>query len=469
MEEKYIGMWNKCLQIIRDNLPEEQYKTWFAPTRVKDYSDDTLVLQVPTQFYAEQLDSHYLNLMSSALHRVFGERIRLKYSFNVKKGDPHSNITEEEPHKTNVFNRKPVFSQPDNGPINPFAAQERLLHDVLDPQLNPTYTFENYCESKSNNVAFAIAYEVATKPQLQTFNPLFVFGPTGVGKTHLIQAVGIKMKECRPESRVLYISARTFESQFTTAVKNNTVNDFINFYESIDMLIVDDVQEFARKTATQNTFFHIFNHLHNKQRHLILSSDCPPSELDGMEARLLSRFKWGTTVELSRPDLELRKSVFLKKAHQAGVNVPMEIVDYVAENVVDNVRELEGVFASLIAYATVLNQPLSLDLARNVLSNSVKINKKQITFDLIAETVCSQYTISTDLLYSKTRKREVADSRQLVMALAKKYTKMSSPAIGAKLNRNHATVLYACKAVEERLSVDKDFRNLVARVEQAIL
>ena len=227
---------------------------------------------------------------------------------------------------------------------------------------------------------------------------MFIFGPTGVGKTHLIQAIGIGMKEENPDLRVLYLSARTFESQYTTAVRNNKVNDFINFYQSIDMLIMDDVQEFAGKTATQNTFFHIFNHLHNKQRHLILSCDCPPSELDGMEPRLLSRFKWGMTVELSSPDYELRRNVFLKKALQAGVEIPEDIVDYVAENVKDNVREIEGVFVSLMAHSTALNLPLTVDLARNVLSNSVKMSRRQVTFDVIVDAVCSLFSIDKDLL-----------------------------------------------------------------------
>ena len=297
---------------------------------------------------------------------------------------------------------------------------------------------------------------------------MFIFGPTGVGKTHLIQAIGNKMKEVVPDSRVLYLSARTFEAQYTTAVRKNAVNDFINFYKSIDMLIIDDVQEFAGKTATQNTFFHIFNYLHNKQKHLILSCDCPPSELDGMEPRLLSRFKWGMTVELARPDYELRKNVFLMKAAEACVEIPMEIIEFIAENVKDNVRELEGVFVSLLAYSTALNMPFSIELAKNVLSNSIKTTKRQVTFETIVEKVCDKFSIDTNALYSKSRKREVADSRQLIMALAKKFTKMSYTIIGAKLNRNHATVLHACKTIEERLSVDKEFRATVAKIEETI-
>ena len=234
------------------------------------------------------------------------------------------------------------------------------------------------------------------------------------------------------------------------------------------MLIIDDVQEFAGKTGTQNTFFHIFNYLHNNQKHLILSCDCPPAELDGMEPRLLSRFKWGMTVELSRPDIELRRNVFRQKAREASVNVPEEIINFVAENVKDNVREIEGVFVSLLAYATALNQPFTIELARNVLSNSIRMSKKQISFENIVDAVCTQLSVDTAMLFSKSRKRDVADSRQLIMALAKKHTKMSSTNIGAKLNRDHATVLYACKAIDERISVDKEFRTVVERIEESL-
>lgn len=449
--------WKKCQEIIKDNLGPDpaSYETWFAPIVEESFENNVLTLRVPTNFFAEVLESRYLDLLRATLFRVYGYGIKLNYSYNVIKDDNDSHVVFEEPHKS------PAVQQE----INPFAQQDRFASVALDSQLNPIYTFENYCESKSNKLAFTIANAIVRHPEKQTFNPMFIFGPTGVGKTHLIQAIGIGMKEENPDMRVLYLSARTFESQYTTAVRNNKVNDFINFYQSIDMLIMDDVQEFAGKTATQNTFFHIFNHLHNKQRHLILSCDCPPSELDGMEPRLLSRFKWGMTVELSSPDFELRRSVFLRKALQAGVRIPEEIVDFVAENVKDNVREIEGVFTSLMAHSTALNQPLTVDLARAVLSNSVKMSKRQVTFDVIADAVCSQYNIEKDLLFGKSRKREVADARQLVMMLAKRYAKMSSTNIGLKLNRNHATVLYACKTIEERVSVDKEFRQMVGQIE----
>lgn len=451
--------WNECLRIIKDNLESAQYNSWFAPITVESFENNELTLRVPTAFYVEQLDGRFYNLLASTLVRVYGKGIKLKYSYDIIKDDPQAHVVSEEPHKS-------VAVQP----MNPFAQQEKFSGIELDPQLNPVNTFENYCESKSNKLAYSIANAIATNPKCQTFNPMFIFGCTGVGKTHLIQAIGIKMKEENPLSRVLYVSARTFESQYTSAVRTNKVNDFINFYQSIDMLIVDDVQEFAGKTATQNTFFHIFNHLHNKQRHLILSCDCPPSELDGMEPRLLSRFKWGMIVELESPDYDLRRAVLLRKAMQAGVKIPEDILDFVAENVKDNVREIEGVFASLMAYSTALNQPLTIQLARNVLSNTVRMSKQNrvVTFDSISDAVCSEFNIDKELLFGKSRKRDVADARQLVMMLAKKFAKMSSTMIGLKLNRNHATVLYACKTIEERISVEKDFAAAVGRIEATL-
>ena len=451
--------WNECLRIIKDNLESAQYNSWFAPITVESFENNELTLRVPTAFYVEQLDGRFYNLLASTLVRVYGKGIKLKYSYDIIKDDPQAHVVSEEPHKS-------VAVQP----MNPFARQEKFSGIELDPQLNPVNTFENYCESKSNKLAYSIANAIATNPKCQTFNPMFIFGCTGVGKTHLIQAIGIKMKEENPLSRVLYVSARTFESQYTSAVRTNKVNDFINFYQSIDMLIVDDVQEFAGKTATQNTFFHIFNHLHNKQRHLILSCDCPPSELDGMEPRLLSRFKWGMIVELESPDYDLRRAVLLRKAMQAGVKIPEDILDFVAENVKDNVREIEGVFASLMAYSTALNQPLTIQLARNVLSNTVRMSKQNrvVTFDSISDAVCSEFNIDKELLFGKSRKRDVADARQLVMMLAKKFAKMSSTMIGLKLNRNHATVLYACKTIEERISEEKDFAAAVGRIEATL-
>ena len=444
-------LWGKCLDIFRDNLSEEQFNSWFMPITVHSYMDNKLTLSVPSQFFVERIETTYYTLVKSTLRRVFGDKIQLYYK------DLHTTVKAV---PTPVVENRVEKSMPKlNSPF------QKVDYGEIDSQLNPKYTLENYCGGACNMLAVSIGNKIATDPTCRTFNPLFIFGPTGVGKTHLIQAIGSKMKETQPTSRVLYVTARVFESQYTTAVRNNKVNDFINFYQSIDTLILDDIQEFAGKTATQNTFFHIFNHLHQNQKQLILSSDTKPVDMDGMVPRLISRFKWGMTAELNKPDYSLRRNVLSMKADQDGLSISNEILDFIANNVTDSVRELEGIVVSLLAYATMLNQEITLDLAKSVISNAVKVSKSQVTFEIIAEKVCEHYNIDTDLIYGKSRKREISDARQVVMFMAKKHTQLSSTNIGLRLSRNHATVLHACKTIEERLSVDKQLQEDIDKIE----
>jgi chromosomal replication initiator protein len=338
----------------------------------------------------------------------------------------------------------------------------------FDSQLNPRYNFENYCNGSSNQIARTIAESIANDPTNKTFNPLFIFGPTGVGKTHLIQAVGIRIKENNPSARVLYVTARFFQSQYTAANHKGQINNFFHFYQSIDTLIIDDVQDLAGKPETQNTFFHIFNQLHQNNRQIILSSDCAPSEMDGFEARLLSRFKWGAAAELDRPDTELRRKVLIKKAQQDGLDLPADVIEYVAENVTDSIRELEGVVASLVAHATVLNCEITVDLARTVVANAIRIKRRQVNFEMVTQAVCSYYKLEPDTMFTKSRKREISDARQMVMYLSKKLAGMSLKNIGNKLGRTHATVIYACRNIEERLSIDKELRTSLDSIHRLI-
>ena len=321
----------------------------------------------------------------------------------------------------------------------------------------------------SNSLAYSIGKAIAKDPKQTTFSPLFIHGDTGVGKTHLVQAIGIGIKESTPQSRVLYVTARLFESQYTAAVCRKQVNEFINFYQSIDVLIIDDIQDLIGKTQTQNTFFHIFNHLHQNQKQLILTSDCSPAEMEGMEARLLSRFKWGMNAELSRPDYELRKEVLIQKAEQDGLSIPEDVLEYIAQNVTDNIRVLEGIVVSLMAHATILNQNITIDLARTVLANAVKTTRKQINFEMVLNEVCAYYKIEPDQIFTKSRKREISDARQMVMYMAKKHAKMLLTAIGTRLSRTHATVLYACKNIEERLPIEKQLQEDVTAIESSLL
>ena len=454
--------WNRCLDVIKANVPTEQFDAWFAPIVAVDYDQENsrVTLRVPSQFFVEQIEGRYLNILKAALKKVFGENVKLFYKFNVVGHDDASAVEQTEAGssvklKQDLKIRKPRVA-------NPFE-REDVLEDI-DPQLNPRYTFENYCSSMSNRLAVSIGQAIAEHPEVKTYNPLFVFGETGVGKTHLLQAIGIKLKENNPRMRVLYVSTRVFESQYTTAVQQKKINDFINFYQSIDVLLLDDIQFFAGKPGTQNTFFHIFNHLHQHQRQLVMSSDCRPSDLDGMEPRLISRFKWGMTVQLEKPDKDLRRKFLAMKAAQDGLNIADEVLDFIAANVTESVRELEGIMIALLAHATMLGQDITIDLARTVIGNTVKVIPKQLTFESIAETVADYYNLPTELIYGKSRKREISDARQLVMYLARKEAQMSSTSIGARLDRTHATVLHACTQVEQRMSIEKDFSREVATI-----
>lgn len=459
MEKTHEKLWEDCLEFFKDNIPAEQYDAWFKDITSLGFNDGTLTLLVPSPYFVDQFENRYYKLISAALHKFYGEGVQLYYGYNQVSNEPTTKVT--------VKSSKPsqVTSNTNNSPANPF---QQVQQEDIDPQLNPHYNFENYCGGKSNKIALTIGEAIATNPKCKTFNPLFVFGPTGVGKTHLIQAIGTKIKEKDSQNRVLYVTARLFESQYTAAVARGKINEFINFYQSIDTLIIDDIQDLIGKQRTQNQFFHIFNHLHQNQKQLILSSDCCPSQMEGMEARLLSRFKWGMTAELERPDYELRKEVLIQKAEQDGLSIPQEVIEFIATNVTDSIRELEGIMVSLIAHATILNQDISVDLARNVLANAIKVNKKQINFEMITQEVCSYYQIDPDLIFTKTRKREISDARQMIMYLSKKLAKMPLTAIGTRLSRTHATVLHACNNIDERLAFEKQLKVDVEKIEEAL-
>lgn len=458
MQENHRHLWDKCCAILRDNIPAEQFSAWFEPLVSSGFEDNRLTLVVPSAYYKEHIESNYLKLLVPVLRRVYGENVQLFYKYPTVSNAPDASITER------GLTDSPAVSRQGKGLFQtPVAAS-------FDSQLNPRNTFENFCPSGSNRIARAIGEAIANDPKLKTFNPLFVFGPTGVGKTHLVQAIGIKIKEHNPMARVLYLSARLFESQFTVAARNGKVNEFINFYQSIDTLIIDDIQDLVDKDKTQNTFFHIFNHLHLNQKQIILTSDCRPTQLKGMAERLISRFNWGMTVELEKPDLALRRLVLRQKSEQEGLSLPPDVIEYIAENVTNNVRELEGIVTSLLAHATVLDREVTVDLARLVMNNVIKFQKKSsINFEMIAQGVAAHYKIDSDLMFSKTRKREVSDARHMVMYMAKKYAKMSLTAIGAQLSRNYATVIHGCKNIEERLPYEKQLQQDVAAIEKLII
>ena len=463
MTKTHTDMWAECSRLIKELIGDSQFDMWFRDITSLGYEGGKLRLLVPSSYLVEYIESKYLKVLGQAINTVYGPGTELHYHYNVIHNEPTSVMDVTQPQRTDVVLGVDVNQNGAGTP--PFQTPQPM---VVDPNLNDKYTFDNYCASESNKVALNIAQAVADNPDRTTFNPFFLFGPTGVGKTHLIQAIGVRIKERNPAARVLYVSARHFESQYTTAVSKGETNKFFNFYQSIHTLIIDDIQELNNKPRTQNTFFNIFNHLYNLNRQIIFSSDRAPADMEGFEDRLLGRFKWGTSIGLEQPDAELRRKVLLQKAAREGVVIPEEVISFIANHVDQSIRDLEGVMLSLVAHATVLNKPISIELAQKVVSNAVKINKKQINFEIVAREVAAHYGIDADLLFTKSRKREISDARQILMYLAKKHAKMPMTAIGARLGRTHATVIYACKSIEERLQFEKPLQTDIAKIESGL-
>ena len=466
IESNHAVLWNRCLEVIKDNVPETTYNTWFAPIVPLKYEDKTLILQIPSQFFYEILEERFVDLIRKTLYKVIGEGTKLMYNVMVDKTSiPNQTVNLEASNRSTAVTPKSIFG----ANKAPNFLQAPAVQD-LDPHLNPNYNFENFIEGYSNKLSRSVAEAVAQKPGGTAFNPLFLYGASGVGKTHLANAIGTKIKEIYPEKRVLYVSAHLFQVQYTDSVRNNTTNDFINFYQTIDVLIIDDIQEFAGVTKTQNTFFHIFNHLHQNGKQLILTSDRAPVMLQGMEERLLTRFKWGLVAELEKPDIELRKNILRNKIKRDGLTIPESVISYIAESVNESVRELEGIVNSLLAQSILFKREIDLDLAQRIVRKAVKCaeSKPMTVSDIIAK-VCEHYKIDETAIHTKTRKREVVQVRQVAMYLAKKHTDTSSSKIGQLIgNKDHATVLHACKIVKDQVDVDKSFKAEIEEIEMSL-
>lgn len=459
-------LWASCLEVIKDNIPQAAFETWFLPIIPLSYKDKVFTIQVPSQFFYEYLEDKFVDLLRVTLHRKIGPETILQYR-----------ILMENTSNTVVDYRgesKSIVSTTDNRNVvktnkvsNPF---EKIINDDFDSQLNAKYTFSNFFEGDSNKLARTAGEAITNNPGKNAFNPLFVHGTSGVGKTHLCHAIGNSIKEKFPEKRVLYVSAHLFKIQYADAGKYNTTNDFINFYQGIDVLIIDDIHELAGIEKTQNTFFHIFNHLHQNNKQLILTSDKAPAELRGVEERLLTRFRWGLTTKIEHPDRVLRMNILQNKILQDGLSIPQDVVEFIADNVTDNARDLEGIIVSIMAHSLVYNKEIDLPLARRVISQAIKkIEKKKITAELIEETVSKYYNVPTEMIQSSSRKREIVQARQVTMYLTKNHTEMSLAQIGAVIGKkNHATVLHAYKTVQEQMEVDKAFREEVAEIERRL-
>ncbi len=467
-------VWSNCLKIIKDNVPAVSYQTWFEPIVPIRLDSNILTIQVPSPFFYEYLEERYIDILRKTLRKELGPDAKLEYSIvmdnnKVSNSKPFT-VKYPAQNKTELKNKPVPFPiQSEGGSIkNPFIIPG-LKKLEIDPQLNPDYTFANYVEGECNKLSRSAGYAVAQNPGKTAFNPLFIYGPSGLGKTHLAQAIGIEVKERFSEKLVLYVNANKFQNQYVAAVIKNEVNDFLHFYQMIDVLIIDDVQEFAGKEKTQDTFFHIFNHLHQSGKQLILTSDKAPVELQGLEQRLLTRFKWGLSADLLLPDLETRVSILRKKIYNDGIVIPDEVIEYLASSITSNIRELEGALISLLAQATLIKREITMDLAAHVVERFVKDHTKELSIDYITKSVCGYFNISSDLLSAKTRKREIVQARQIAMFFCKNLTKSSLSTIGATIGgKDHATVLHAYKTISNLIETDKSFKLQIDEIEKKI-
>jgi chromosomal replication initiator protein len=466
MQQTAETVWGSCLDFVQDNIQKQAFKTWFMPIVPVKLNGAALSIQVPSKFFYEWIEEHYIKILKVALTKELGDEARLVYI--IKMENTYGNklpFTEKIPSK----NRNGIDVQSVDAPLrnhpselkNPFVIPG-IRNLKIESQLNPSYNFENFLEGDSNRLARSAGMAVANRPGGTSFNPLLVFGGVGLGKTHLAHAIGVDIKEKYPEKTVLYISAEKFTQQYIEAIKKNNRNDFIHFYQLIDVLIIDDVQFFSGKSGTQDVFFHVFNHLHQNGKQVILTSDKAPVDMQDIEQRLLSRFKWGLSAELQRPDYETRVSILKNKLYRDGVELPEEIISYVAKSVKTNVRELEGAIISLIAQSSFNKHEVTLELAKQVVEKFVRNTKREISIDYIQKVVSDYFQMDVTTLQSKTRKRHIVQARQLAMFFAKKFTKSSLANIGNQIgHRDHATVLHACKTVDNLAFTDKQFRKYV--------
>jgi len=466
MNKTAQSVWENCLSFIKDNIQEQAYKTWFEPIKSVELTDNALYIQVPSKFFYEWLEEHYVKLLKVALTKELGKGAKLLYK--IKMENTYGNkqpfmeqlpSTERTAMKTQEVDAPYKNMSPELK--NPFVIPG-IRNLKIESQLNPNYSFDNFLEGESNRLARSAGLAVANKPGGTSFNPFLIFGGVGLGKTHLAHAIGVEIKDRYPEKTVLYISAEVFTQQYIDSVRKNTRNDFIHFYQLMDVLIIDDVQFFSGKSGTQDVFFHIFNYLHQNGKQVILTSDKAPVDMQDIEQRLLSRFKWGLSAELHQPDYDTRISILKNILFRDGVDIPEEIVEYVARNIKSNVRELEGAIISLIAQSSFNKKEITLDLAKTIVDKFVKNVKREISIDFIQKVVSDYFQLDINTLQSKTRKRDIVQARQLAMFFAKKFTKASLASIGSQIgDRDHATVLHACKTVDNLLTTDKQFRKYV--------
>ncbi|MBR4160638.1 MAG: chromosomal replication initiator protein DnaA [Bacteroidaceae bacterium] len=454
--------WQRCLALIRSRLNQQQFTTWFEPIGFKSYDFETkeVALYVPSQFFFEYLEENFRPLIYMALYHVFGSDTRLVYQVRVVEDA----VVREEGNGT------PMLKEP--SPSRMLNRAPGAMHTAVpvtdfESYLNFEQTFDNFVEGLANRLPRSVGQSVADHPARKTFNPLFIYGPSGCGKTHLVNAIGVRLRQQHPEKRVLYVSAHLFQVQYVDARINNKTNDFIHFYQSIDCLIVDDVQEFSGKEKTLEAFFHIFNHLHLNGRQIIMTSDRPPVELKDMEERMLTRFKWGMLAELEAPDVQLRHDILKRLVRKDGLDIPEDVIEYVADNLQDNVRELEGIVHSMLAYSVVHGSNINLDFARKILKANTRYRRRTLTIEDIVESVCRHYKVTHEELYGECRKAEFVLARQVAMYLSQKHTGDTAKHIGYVIGRRtHATVIHGIHNIEKKMKENSAFKKEIRELEK---
>jgi len=468
-KKKAESVWKNCLAFIKENVSEQNFKTWFLPIKPLELNNTKLLIQVPSMFFYEYIEEHYIDLIKKALELNIGKNAELNYLIEINNSSSKNGTIKLPNVSTNTKNPSVNVSTNAHQPkMNPFAIPG-IKKIQIDSHLNPNYSFENFAEGECNRLARSAAYAVAEKLGQTAFNPLFIYGGVGLGKTHLAQAIGIEVKKRYPDKIVLYVQTDRFITQFTEAVRENKQNDFVHYYQMVDVLIVDDIQFLAGKEKTQETFFHIFNHLHQLGKQLVITSDRAPIDLPDMMERLVSRFKWGLQADITPPDYETRKKILYKKIELEGIHIPEEVISYIAQSITTSVRELEGALISIMAHASINKREITVELAKEIVDKFARNINREITVDMIQKIVCEYFNLKPEELKAKTRRREIVQPRQIIMYFAKKYTKSSLQAIGALCGgKDHSTVLHACRNIEDLKQTDKQIRSYLEDIERKL-
>ncbi|WKZ60695.1 MAG: chromosomal replication initiator protein DnaA [Cyclobacteriaceae bacterium] len=450
-------VWNDCLEIVKESVGEENFNTWFKPIVPLRVEGDVLTIQVPSQFFYEWLEDNYVTVLKKAVHKAIGPDGRLEYSVIVDSGNTQNPpVTVNYPNGMN--GKRANGTDTDYSPFT-FRA---LNPQTVNSRLNPSYSFDNFVEGDCNRLARSAGVAVAKKPGVTSFNPLMLYGGVGVGKTHLVQAIGNEIKNNMPDKIVLYVDQNDFTTQFLNALQNHKLQEFQNFYLQVDLLILDDVQFLAGREKTQEMFFHIFNQLHQSGKQVIMTSDCPPRDMKGFQERLLSRFKWGLTADLQEPDFETKLAIIHRKMQADGIDIPTEVAEYLAYSVDTNLRDMEGVLNSLIFHATLLKKEIDLDLAKEVLKNIIREIQSDVSVDFIQKTVSEYFKVDLDAMKGKVKKREIVIPRQVAMYFCKRYTQLTLALIGENFGgRDHSTVIHALESVEDMMKTDSNFKASV--------